>query len=84
MFLPFPRRDCARSLTLNQEIRTSEGSVCSTSEALSLSLHDLGFPFPKADELLQEHRLLVSANELCHWVDEAVEYRKAGVAKAAA
>ncbi|KIW63511.1 hypothetical protein PV04_08509 [Phialophora macrospora] len=65
-----------------REIRTSKGSVSSITEALSLSLHDLGLP--KTDELLQEPRLLISANEICCWVDEAAEYEKTGVAETAA
>ncbi|KIX97389.1 uncharacterized protein Z520_06841 [Fonsecaea multimorphosa CBS 102226] len=64
-----------------REIRSSTGSVCSISDALSLSLHDLGLPLPQAHELLQEPRLRISANELCQWVDKAVEYKKAGLQK---
>ncbi|EXJ86316.1 hypothetical protein A1O3_03267 [Capronia epimyces CBS 606.96] len=67
------------------EIRTAEGSVGPVSEALNLSLYDLGLPFPKTNtDLLQEPRLLVSTNELCHWVDRAVEREEAADAAAAA
>lgn len=69
-------------LTLDQEIRTSEGSMCSTSAALNLSLRDLGFPGPHPDASLQLPLLVVSAKELCGWVDQAVKYAEAGTAAA--